>query len=385
MRNIVGSTPRGNDFLLRPNFIRSVYKKLERQSILYISAPRRVGKTAILRYLEDNPKEGYEFKFLITQAVSTPVDFYKRLLDATKEFKNVSQSLIDFIEVLVSKINKLDIVLGGIEWTQTDINYLNKCRNIFENIDTNGITLVIMIDEFPQTVENIWREHGVDEAKKFLYANRELQQIKNKNICMIYTGSIGIQSLCTRLESMDSLNELSFLELGPLDTEEAKLLCEKILKTANVPFESESIIYLLNTIEWLIPFHLQLALQELIDEYDHSESVIDINSVDKAISKITHRRNDPYFEHYHNHIKKAFHNGEYEFIMKILNRLSNNETLIKKEVQKMWSEYDITVSLENIISILEYDGYIYMDYSENDVQLRFTSPIIKLWWKKNMI
>ncbi|GAB3767106.1 ATP-binding protein [Spirosoma pomorum] len=385
MRNIVGSTPRGDDFLQRPSFVKLVYRKLEGQSTLYISAPRRVGKTAILRHLEDHPKEGYEFKFLITQAVSTPIAFYKRLLEATKDFKNVTQSLIDFIEILVNKIHKLDLKLGGIEFNQTDIDYLDKCRNIFTNINTNGIRLVIMIDEFPQTVENIWREHGADEAKKFLYANRELQKIKNDNICMIYTGSIGIQSLCTRLESMDSLNEFSFLELGPLSQLEAKLLCEEILKTANVPFESEAISHLLNIVGWLIPFHIQLSLQELIDEYDHSESIINKDSVDKAILKITHRRNDPYFEHYHNHIKKAFHNGEYKFIMRILNLLSNNDFLTAEEVHRIWSEYDIPVSLENIVSILEYDGYVYIDRSKDENQLRFTSPIIKLWWKKNMI
>ena len=69
MRNIVGQTPRGEDFFPRDNIIRRICRRLDSGANVYLAASRRGGKTAIMRHLEDRPREGYEFKYIITEAV----------------------------------------------------------------------------------------------------------------------------------------------------------------------------------------------------------------------------------------------------------------------------------------------------------------------------
>ena len=58
MKNIVGQTPRGDDFFKRDNIVKKIYRRLEAGNHLFLSAPRRAGKTSIMRYLEDYPQEG---------------------------------------------------------------------------------------------------------------------------------------------------------------------------------------------------------------------------------------------------------------------------------------------------------------------------------------
>jgi uncharacterized protein len=62
-----GTNPRGDDFFSRHNIVTRIYRRLHAGAHIYLAAPRRVGKTAIMRHLEDNPRPDYAFKYLITE------------------------------------------------------------------------------------------------------------------------------------------------------------------------------------------------------------------------------------------------------------------------------------------------------------------------------
>ncbi len=59
MKNIVGQTPRGRNFFPRPKLMKLLDRRLASGANVYMAAPRRMGKTAIMRYLEDNPQDAY--------------------------------------------------------------------------------------------------------------------------------------------------------------------------------------------------------------------------------------------------------------------------------------------------------------------------------------
>jgi hypothetical protein len=62
MKNVVGPVPRGKNFFPRKELTDKIYQRLDANAHLYLAAPRRMGKTAIMRHLEDQPRTGYEFK-----------------------------------------------------------------------------------------------------------------------------------------------------------------------------------------------------------------------------------------------------------------------------------------------------------------------------------
>jgi AAA+ ATPase superfamily predicted ATPase len=70
MKNIVGQVPRGDDFFPRGKIVNLIYRRLNSGANVYMAAPRRVGKTAIMRHLEDNPRENCEFQYIITESNS---------------------------------------------------------------------------------------------------------------------------------------------------------------------------------------------------------------------------------------------------------------------------------------------------------------------------
>jgi uncharacterized protein len=389
MKNIVGAVPRGANFFPRHDIINLIYKKLETNRHINIEAPRRVGKSAIMYYLSDNPRDGYDFKYTITQSIDDSEMFFKELLEQLKEFKSATEKTKSLIKAAIGNIQGFTVMGQGVTIKNIEKStYLNECKLIVKNYTTsNNQKIILMIDEFPQTVENINKAKGELEAKKFLWSNRELQQSSGENIHFIYTGSIGLKPLCNRLGASDAINTLGTLKIPPLRVEEANQLCKLILETENIQYADDAISYLLKQIHWLIPFHIQLVLQELIDGYYMGEekSVV-CDSIDRVIDKLT-KKNSQCFDQYHEHIIKVYPKVtiEYIFIKALLNKLSQIDTLTKDEVHQLAIANEVLEGIDRIINHLEYDGYIHQEGSDEKPKYRFTSLIIRLWWRKNMI
>ena len=69
MKNSLGNSARGDGFYLRSREIRKIYRAINTNANIYLSAPRRVGKTSILKHLEEFPEEGFYFVYTITESV----------------------------------------------------------------------------------------------------------------------------------------------------------------------------------------------------------------------------------------------------------------------------------------------------------------------------
>ena len=79
IRNVVGQAPRGDDFYPRNSIIAEIYRRLESGSHIFLSAPRRSGKTSIMYHLQDRPRSGYVFLYLSVEDVDNEEDYFKLL------------------------------------------------------------------------------------------------------------------------------------------------------------------------------------------------------------------------------------------------------------------------------------------------------------------
>ncbi|MEN0049534.1 MAG: hypothetical protein AAF806_20910 [Bacteroidota bacterium] len=387
MKNVVGIPSRGKDFFPRNKIISKIYRRLDAGSSVYLAAPRRVGKTSIMRFLEDNPQEHYHFIYITTESIHEVERYYERLIEeileseAIKQVSSKKASIANFVKEVFSKVQKvkfpfLDIEVKGSIKQENFQAIFEELISKFEKIED---TLVIMVDEFPQTVENIRDRKGKEEAEKFLQLNRQQRQQAAQNIRFIYTGSIGLPAVVKKLTSTKVINDLNVIEVPPLSVGEAVTLTTKLLGSYKVEFEAETIHYLLDTIKWLIPFHIQLAVQELIDVYEANEQPLKTTDVDKALDQLMNIRNDIYFEHYYIRLKDSFPTESYQFAIALLDELAAKETLNKEQVAAIAN----TNQLQGYAAVIEsliYDGYIHFD--EILKIYRFNSYILQRWWSK---
>ncbi len=380
MRNIVGPVPRGNDFYQREDVLKRLYRRLENAGHLYMAAPRRMGKTAIMRYLEDNKTDSYYALYVITESVQDSEQFFKAVLDgllkseALNQFKILSKKAGDFIKQRFKTVSAYGV---SVELNDASSSYYQELQNLLRDLrdEETNFKLIIMIDEFPQAVANILREHGETEAIQFLQKNRELRQQANDAILFLLTGSIGLPALVGKLDMTQTINDLNVFEIPPLNYEDAKDLLGKLLINKNVPYQDSNLNAVLIKLEWFSPYHIQLLAQEFIDQYDINQTAINENSIELAFQNITNRNHNINFEHYFSRLKRSFEESELHFAQVLLKILCQQSKLSSDEIDILANSYPL-INFGFVLRALESDGYIF----KNEDGWRFTSPILKRWW-----
>lgn len=379
MRNIVGQTPRGDDFYPRADLVNKIYRRLEAGNHLFLSAPRRAGKTSIMRFLEDKPRAGYAFIYVNTEDIEEAEDFFKliaeKLLDSqvikkiTKVVEDSKSVFAQFAEQITKiKIGSFELQREGSEEVST---YRKEFEALMQRLNTKVFSIIMLLDEFPVTLENIKNKKGEFEAVNFLHINRSIRQQANSGIQFVYTGSVGLSAIAGKMKATATLNDLNIIEIPPFTKEEAIAFATELLDTYKVIYEEDVIDYLLSRLQWLMPFFIQLVIQVLIDEFESNGQKVSRATVDKAFTKSSTHRSNLYFENYYTRLDKSLSPDEAASAKEILKRIANENEL----PAKAFKDIDKAAS---VLEMLELDGYI----NANQNAYRFNSPILRDWWKK---
>lgn len=389
MRGVIGAPARKEQFFPRPDLRTAILESIAAGEHILLTAPRRVGKTSVLFDLIDNPDDNIYAVYLNTEAISDPELFYRDILAAIintdliegfgKFSHNVKSFLTDWAKRISSvQLGTVEVQLGG----QNKISSFNSLVKFLTDIKTEGKIILVMLDEFPFTLEHIAEKYGDDAVLHFLNQNRVLRQTPqfSDKIRFIYTGSIGLYSVVKRLNGTDRVNDLNEIKPRPLKKEDAAELFNRLLraKTGQTANE-ETTSYVLNKISWLIPFYIQLMVKEMAGMIRYENSRIDLYTADRAFERVV-ANGDIYFQHYKSRLNKSFRNEqERSLALELLSAVKKKERLLKNEAYNMaaHAKYKLTERLDEIIEVLKHDGYL----AEESNTYFFYSPILKYWWK----
>ncbi|MCB2306251.1 hypothetical protein LGL08_07180 [Clostridium estertheticum] len=389
MKITTGQAARGENFFKRPILINKLWRKIDSDSSIIISAPRRVGKTSLMRYIEDNPREKYYVVYVITESVYNENKYYKEIVkailncDSIRKRDKVINSIKDIAKNIFKSIDEVGI--DSVKFSKNiEYNYYDKFIEIMRSIDLEGHKLIIMIDEFAQTIENIQQKEGTAYAVHLLQSNRVLRQNSdiNNKFQFIYTGSISLEGIARRMDSSKFINDLDIVKVTPLSKSEGKNLINELLKGLDFTMDEGTINHMLNEIKWLIPFYIQLAMDKIQDIYDEDNlCVIHNKSVDIAIKRMIEENNK--FSSWHERLV-VYKNNDYKFIIETLDQISISEAkkITYNEIHNLAVKYNLCETYKDLLNTLIDDGYINND-DERKIYT-FTSPILRMWWcKKN--
>src|SRR5579859_4294634 len=237
MKNVVGNPARGENFFGREREIRKIVTSIGNHNNIQIAAPRRVGKTSILFYMRDNMVEGYRYVYVDTESVDSEEDYYKKVLKEILKQPGIEPVALKFMKAagaLARKIKSLKVVEFEIDLQEghEGVSYYEDLVHFLTGIQLEGNQkLVLLIDEFPQTILNILDHNGVDGAIRFLQSNRALRlnpDIIDK-VRFIYTGSVGLNHTVAAIDSTAFINDLNTIEIEPLNKAEARQFLHQLL------------------------------------------------------------------------------------------------------------------------------------------------------------
>jgi hypothetical protein len=386
MKNSVGQAVRGKDFWKRVNELAAIWSAIESGSHILLVAPRRVGKTSIMFNLQDEPKDGYVVVYIDTESADSENEFWQKLFNALLEDEFVSKlkkyttRFGNFLEgISIDKITTKGVEFGD----GTVVDYATAFENLIKELDSDK-KLIIMLDEFAQTVENIIKYEDEKNAQKFLRTHRALRQNENLShkVIFVYAGSIGLESVVTKMNASKLINDLNSIKVKPLTRDEGVLFTQQLCKATSIEMSDETITILLDKIEWLIPFYIQLLIQQLdILSREQNQTQIDEVMINGAIEQALSQRQ--LFDHWRSKLKDGFKKKGYLFAKEILNIICQEDTMSSLKIRNKATKHELDEDYaREIIHSLEYDGYI--TKYEDDKTYRFNSPILKLWWYKNV-
>ena len=388
MQNCVGSPVRNEDFFPRPIEVEALWKAIKAGGHIFVAAPRRVGKTSILMKLLDDPHDGYAVVYISTESADNENEFWQKLFHGliNQEFvgmvERYSKKIAASLMGVIKNIKRIDAT--GVEFGDgVQHDHAAAFKELIKNLEIDK-KIVIMIDEFPQTVENIIECEGEKSARSFLKRNRELRHSTwlGDKIVFIYTGSIGLESIATKLGGVKFINDLNRIQVMPLTMQDADQFIGLLMAGQSLVINGDIKKYLIEKIEWLIPFYIQLIVQEIstLCKQQKIERITSTEIIDKAILESLNHKN--HFEHWHQRLKCSFDTTAYKYAKEILTIISLKKTIDSASMADLAVKYGIPEDGKEIIHSLVYDGYI----NNNDIvqTYRFNSPILRMWWEKNV-
>lgn len=383
MKNIVGQAARSTNFWNRPYELADIWEAIDNGSHILLCAPRRVGKTSIMYKIVDEPKAGYIPIYIDTESADSEAEFWSKVFNALMEedfiasLKTKAKNFWDQIK----NINVKSITMDGVEFGDGDkLNHKQAFQRLIKDLDHDK-KLIIMIDEFAQTIENIIKYEKPKNAISLLKAHRELRQDQkfSQKVTFIYAGSIGLESVVSKIDAIKHINDLNNIKVPPLTSPEAEQFTIALFQSAEIEINQTDIDYLLKTIHWLIPFYIQLITQEIKKIY-RREQKLDQTVIDQAINNALDNRN--HFESWQSKLKTALGNNEYLFSKEVLNRIANEKVTSFLDITNIANKHHLdTNAAKDCLHSLIYDGYINNDENKT---YQFNSPILRMWWNKNV-
>lgn len=383
MKIIIGPAAEGDFYYDRPYLDELFWKKLNETHNLSIAAPRRVGKSSFMLHLLANPKERFLCTYIITESINEANEFFKKIYKTLLGLLNTGGKFKQFFEDVFKRLEIKKISLSEIEFGRNEIDYFQEILLLCKEVKESNIRIILMIDEFSQTLENIIIDQSREAAKNFLHQCRELRHnldVKSK-ISFVYTGSIGLENLVLSIDEPRSITDIGHFNIPPFSVKEAKSLIAKILDDDAIQFEEKEQDYFLNKLNWLLPYFVQLMMSEMESICkEKNEQTITPEVIDEAFKRALDNRS--YFEHWLVRMRSIFKGHDFSCAKEILKIAAVKKGINHYELQDVVTKFKIEDAAP-LINILQHDGYLVKD-EENRVY-RFNSPLLQAWWLKNIV
>jgi hypothetical protein len=379
-----GAVATGSNFYLRNDIVEDILDKIKKGNSVLLAAPRRVGKTSIMQYMEQYPVENHKLIFQNIEGITSANEFFERIytmlfncLNKTGKAKEKGGDLINFLKS-ITKIGP-----GGIERKPKSIDYLKATNTLLTEINKikDLENIILLLDELPIMLYNINKKNN-KEAICVLENMRYWRQQPemNKKIKFVLAGSVGIHYVVDIIDNRNAeINDLAVIDFKPLSEKEACKYIDWATNGASVAYTANLKQYLLNKINYYVPFFINLLLDEINKQAKKTYNPTITNKCIDIAFDIVIERSD-YFDDWKNRLQKFMPQKDFNFVNEILIHAAHKGSISLQQIYDKAIKHEKTVDYIKFIKDLKKDGYIIEFEKDN---YRFISPFLSAFWKKN--
>jgi AAA+ ATPase superfamily predicted ATPase len=396
MKFVIGNPAEGDNFYGREEEQSMLWKKLDSEHILML-APRRVGKTSLLKKLIDTAEQHSSTVLYCSFAKCIDeMGCINELLKAVSQSKTFGRSVFEGVVSNLKKVKGVSFAGAKVEldtaqqsnWIDVGEILTSTLSELKNSTDNNSTNLIICVDELPIFILKLLeQEGGKNNVRYFLNWFRDLRQSHHNDIKWILAGSVGLDSVTARLNIGDTINDLAPFHLGEFDSGTAKNFILELSKQYEMKISNETCNSLITQIGWLAPYYLQILTNTI---YTNKTCLIDEvteKDIKDAFEELLKPTNKSYFDYWRQRLTEELGKPNDTYAIAILSNICHSTTgvsvsTLKQVLASKTGEIgDVDDLLFYLLDILENDGYLICN--KNDCyQFRFT--LLALYWKKRV-
>ena len=377
---IIGNTATGDYYFDRPNIVAEIWNQIEKGNHVLLAAPRRVGKSSVMKYMALNSPGGYKCIFEIVQGIKSEDEFYKKIYSLLKSCLNKGQKSATWVSDFFKKIKIEEIdATGSIKFGDRTINYLEAVNHILPKLNDEEIKIILFIDELPEVLHRLNKAGKKEAAASILKNIRTWRQGEQyKNFCLVLAGSVGIHHVVKSIEGRTTdTNDFNKVDFDSLSNDEAHEYIGWATHEATIQYDDELRKHLLSRVGQYIPYFINLMLDE-INKLAGKRNNPNINSEDIDIAFDMIVKNSDHFRDWKNRLFDYMSPDDANFQNHVLKHIAHTGFVSQQKLYDLSIRYNRVNDYIELVSGLEKDGYII----EKADQYIFLSPFLKAFWKR---
>ncbi|MEW6264398.1 MAG: ATP-binding protein [Thermodesulfobacteriota bacterium] len=395
---VVGSPVTGEDFFDRETELNDFITFLTQGTHLLITAPRRTGKTSLLKEAARRLAEARYCLYVDLQGCVSEAEAMVKIVEEARPFRDLKHLVTDvFKNVLGALTNRLEEIqvselkLKLLEGVTPD--WQAKGSELLQRLAQAEKPVVLLFDELPVLVNRLLKgtEGRLTPERRrqthvFLSWLREATIRHQGRLAFVVCGSIGLEPLLHQAGISETVNTFMSFELPPWDREMARRFIFDRAERSGLLFQDGAENKLLDSLGLGIPHHVQMFMSFIHRDPQCRKSgrcaPPDVRRVyqEKMLSLHGHVE----LRTYEDRLKVMLSQEQFEAALELLTEAAvtgrlDFDTGTRIVRSHLGPHYEAARELRFLLGLFEHDGYL----KKRGRSFRFESKLLRDWWKKH--
>lgn len=393
-RSLVGPIPEPHELYGRDEFIDHLWRLIDANNILLL-APRRFGKSGVMRDMLLHPRAGYVCLSFELEDVDSPEEFVWRItreLLATDKFRELLSGTKRLPAGLMAWIrenfDEMEFEGAKVKFkTQIRDDWREAARRMLAELERADETVIFLFDELPAMLDLIVQRQGDAVANDFLAWFRTVR-LAQKDVLrrhrFVVAGSVGIDQILKKLGATDKLVDFARLTVEPLDAASADKLVGDLARSMEINWNPTLSDRLFQLIGSPVPFFVHVFFAQLGQLPPAARSALSIEDLLRVYNdRVLGPTCRHYFSHYSSRLKRYGTQGE-RAAMAILRAVAGQRRVSRPALfdtyRKARGKGARDEEFDDLIASLEYDWYLRLDTDTNEYYFRLN--VMQEWWRR---
>ena len=386
-----GSWVTGDRFFGRERELKVLEERVREGIHTLLSAPRRIGKTSLVRELLRRLEENGEIKavFVDLEAATNPPEAIATIASRSVPVRHAMKELLfrrDIKEIGIKGIRVESRRNVG------EHNWRTYGDSVLRTLAKNKRPVVLAVDELSVFVSRILKggsdhatPNGRHEADLFLSWLRKNAQMHQDRLCLIVTGSVSLEPILSRAALSAQVNVYEPYVLKPWSQHEASDCLAALALQYDLDLPDEIRRAMCERLRCCIPHHVQQFFSHM-DEHLKEEGRTTANSEDVEsvyVRDMLSIRAQTGLDHHQARLKDLFEQNGYTHSMSLLTAAARNDGILGTDearhcmLQLALSDDEARPLHEDVMRQLQFDGYL----EQVDGGYRFVSQLVEDRWR----